>query len=205
MLPKRRRKYLRNYLPKLVRAKRQYWPRSIFYQSCTTLGNLDAPELEASQYFSSSFYRRSLLNYLDLSDPALDSFRRRLVKKLQEGLAHNQLMEWLHSERSVDRMVAREHKSDDSASGFRAFAVYLGYLWSSADFYLPNHGEVFDNGVDSEKIGDYHSHMEENEFDDFFASQKVMLGFKSFKYNPGTFFTTYFTEARKKDGINRFP
>lgn len=45
---------------------------------------MDAPEMPFEDYMSSDFYNSALLNFLDLCDPCMDAFRRRLCKKLAE-------------------------------------------------------------------------------------------------------------------------
>ena len=188
---------------------------TLFKQLATQLCALDAPSLKFSEYMSPQLYASALMRYLDLAHPALDPFRRRLVKKLDEGVDHADLLEWLLTQQGVDKLALQERPggkrtflADSSEYGdTKKFEAGGGSGHSVDDgdiqeFALPAvvNTSSNDNISNTHTQDDYHSKANMS----LLTKQKVFIGENTFEYDPQAVLTTHFANS-KSNGLNKFP
>lgn len=170
---------------------------ALFKHNVTQLAALENENLEG--YLSQKLYNTTLLQFLDLGDPCMESFRRRLCKKLDENFCHSELLHWLQNEQGVEKLVLHEKSKTKKTFMMESYETENEYAASEID--LSNVKEIAMPGTaDISTVGDYHH--SENQSD--FSTQKVFLGTTSFEYDSKKVLSTYFGEA-KNTGINRFP
>lgn len=97
------------------------------------LAALDAPEMNFEEYVSSEFYDLALLNFLDQGDPCMDAFRRRLCKNVDEKISHLELLDWLQTEQSVEKLVLLERAKANEAFMMEAEESAGGYEMRPGD------------------------------------------------------------------------
>lgn len=139
------------------------------------------------------------MNYLDLTGPVLEIFRRRLLKKLDENESHSSLLQWLQTEPNVEKLVAHEQ-----SRGRSAFATDCDYgdgvSGQDADideFTLPPQPD----GSSGQGSASQDCHTHELAV---IKKNKVFLCTASFQYSPHAVLAIYFGDS-KKTGINKFP
>lgn len=76
-----------------------------FNKQLTQLVGFDAAEMTLTEHVSTDIYNTELMCYSDLGYPTMENYRRLLERKMEDKISHNDLLEWLKTEQTVENLL----------------------------------------------------------------------------------------------------